>query len=44
MLQYYCKDVNKKELFELKHDIEDLKEANQNLWKCLTEAIKKLYK
>lgn len=34
------KDSNEKKLFELKHDVEDLKEAIEELWKYLTEFNK----
>lgn len=36
------KDVNGKELVEHKHEVEDLREANEELWKCLTKTNKEL--
>lgn len=41
---YYIvvKDENEKELFELKYDVEDLKEANEDLWKYFIEVNKEL--
>lgn len=38
------KDINKKELEELKFAIKDLREANDELWKCHIETVKELNK
>ncbi|KAH7688990.1 Ribonuclease III protein [Dioscorea alata] len=43
--QYYdivVKDINEKELVELKCKLEDLKEAYEELWKSLSETSKEL--
>ena len=40
--RYYeiiIKVVNEKEIVELKYEIKDIKEANEELWKCHTEIV-----
>lgn len=41
--KYYeiiVKNVNEKKLLKLKHEFEDLKKANEKLWKCFTGTSK----
>ena len=36
------KDVNKREMLELRYEIENTKESNEELWKCHTETVREL--